>query len=355
MDLHRQFPPTIADIARACGVGTSTVSRALNDQGRVKPATRTKVKAAAERLGYVPNPAVSSLVGLRQKRRLNQAGEAELLPVAILTRLRKGAPRSVVEEFRHLGAAHGFRFEHFNTLNENYNDPMLLGRVLRARGFVAILLRRIIDDASWFKDFPWQHFAVVSQDAAFDVVPVPIVRTSQFAGCLLAWRQMRKKGYRRIGAILPSGSDLRVENLRRLGAWTQCQQQVPPEERVPIYQFDVADKRTLEGVPAWVEREHPDALFAMLGSNLDLIMPRLKRPLPAAAIENSLYRYPSLTNTESVNAETVRLINQLVRSSSYGLPPRAVHHVVAPEWTEVGAATLVDSSTRKASGALWNK
>jgi len=27
----------------------------------------------------------------------------------------------------------------------------------------------------------------------------------------------------------------------------------------------------------------------------------------------SLLRYPSLTNTESVNAETVRLINQLVR------------------------------------------
>ncbi|SAK99891.1 LacI family transcriptional regulator [Caballeronia fortuita] len=47
--------PTIADVARAAGVSTTTVSHALNEKGYVDPQTRERVKAAARALGYRPS------------------------------------------------------------------------------------------------------------------------------------------------------------------------------------------------------------------------------------------------------------------------------------------------------------
>ncbi|NGN65258.1 LacI family transcriptional regulator [Streptomyces sp. A7024] len=55
--------PTSADVARRAGVSRATVSYALNDNttARVSEATRARVRAAAEELGYVPNFAARTL------------------------------------------------------------------------------------------------------------------------------------------------------------------------------------------------------------------------------------------------------------------------------------------------------
>ncbi len=47
--------PTLEDVSRATGVSTATISRVLNAPGKVAPATRNKVTAAIEELGYTPN------------------------------------------------------------------------------------------------------------------------------------------------------------------------------------------------------------------------------------------------------------------------------------------------------------
>lgn len=48
-------PITIDDVAREAGVSVSTVSRILNNKPDVSAATRRRVQAVIERLGYVPN------------------------------------------------------------------------------------------------------------------------------------------------------------------------------------------------------------------------------------------------------------------------------------------------------------
>jgi len=55
---------TIADVARAAGVSVGTVSRVLNHREggiKISEATRTQVVAAAQQLGYTPNPFASAL------------------------------------------------------------------------------------------------------------------------------------------------------------------------------------------------------------------------------------------------------------------------------------------------------
>ena len=53
--------PTLKDIAATTGLHPMTVSRALRDVGRMKPATRQRVQEAALKLGYRPHAAAAAL------------------------------------------------------------------------------------------------------------------------------------------------------------------------------------------------------------------------------------------------------------------------------------------------------
>ena len=54
-------PLTLRDVSEASGVSEMTVSRVLRGKGDVSAATRERVRAAAQRLGYVPNRIAGSL------------------------------------------------------------------------------------------------------------------------------------------------------------------------------------------------------------------------------------------------------------------------------------------------------
>ena len=67
--------PTIRDVAKAAGVSVTTVSHALNDKGRVDPATRALVVQVVRQLGYRANRHA------RQLRSGRSGALALLLPV----------------------------------------------------------------------------------------------------------------------------------------------------------------------------------------------------------------------------------------------------------------------------------
>ena len=52
---------TIEDVAREAMVSVATVSRVVNESGRVSEATARRVRQAIDKLGYVPNPSARNL------------------------------------------------------------------------------------------------------------------------------------------------------------------------------------------------------------------------------------------------------------------------------------------------------
>ncbi|MFF1876126.1 LacI family DNA-binding transcriptional regulator [Kitasatospora herbaricolor] len=54
-------PATLADLAAATGLATSTVSRALSNPGRVNALTRERIELAARELNYIPNAQARAL------------------------------------------------------------------------------------------------------------------------------------------------------------------------------------------------------------------------------------------------------------------------------------------------------
>src|SRR5580698_11549756 len=59
--------PTLSQVARKAGVGTTTVSRVINGGYRVSPDTLAHVHRVIESLGYMPNQAARTLKGHRTK------------------------------------------------------------------------------------------------------------------------------------------------------------------------------------------------------------------------------------------------------------------------------------------------
>jgi DNA-binding LacI/PurR family transcriptional regulator len=64
---HVGLPPRMSDVAKVAGVSHQTVSRVLNDFPKIRPATRDRVLAAIEELGYRRNIAARTLVTRRSR------------------------------------------------------------------------------------------------------------------------------------------------------------------------------------------------------------------------------------------------------------------------------------------------
>jgi LacI family gluconate utilization system Gnt-I transcriptional repressor len=83
---------TLADVAGVAGVSPITVSRALRGERAVDPGLVARVKAAADRLGYVPDPAASALAS-RHSRHV--ALLIPLLSNALFVDLLEGVQRTL--------------------------------------------------------------------------------------------------------------------------------------------------------------------------------------------------------------------------------------------------------------------
>ncbi|MFI7608151.1 LacI family DNA-binding transcriptional regulator [Micromonospora sp. NPDC049366] len=93
---------TLEDVARVAGVSRATASRVLARTGSASPATRDRVAAAADRLGYLPNPAARALVrgsGVRLAVAVTGSTEAVLddpyVDRVVAAAARVGAPHGI--------------------------------------------------------------------------------------------------------------------------------------------------------------------------------------------------------------------------------------------------------------------
>jgi len=330
-------PPTVADVARAAGVGASTVSRALNDRGEVKASTRERVRRIAAELGYVSQPAIASLVSRRKTRKVVPQQDSGLLPVAILTRQHPTTnAERFVRLFNRFGNLRGYRYVHFNTLDGQLKNAAQLGRILFAQGFVGVVLVHIIHEPEWLSDFPWSRFALASLDPAFDLVPVPIVRAAHFEDVWKCWHYLRNRGFERIGAILPEADKQRIEDIRRLGALYQCQSEIPVAQRLPALTFSFNEGVPTERIVEWLHLERPDALLAWNSTFLEAVRDQLGYLPESVTILHADGRFSGMEQGNRIYVEIVRLIDQLVRSGSYGLPAQSIDHVVPSQWREAG-------------------
>jgi len=187
-------PATLRDVARVAGVHPGTVSRALNPQtrGLVNERTARRVLAAAEELGYRPNPIARGL-------RTNRSNTIGVLVPDLMNPLFAAVVRGIEDGLREAG---------YTPLIANTDNDAERERVayeaMSARqvdGFIAATARR---DHWLLADRGESGPKLVLVNRRVDSDAIPAVTGDDHEGVRLAVQHLAELGHRRIAHLAGS-------------------------------------------------------------------------------------------------------------------------------------------------------
>jgi DNA-binding LacI/PurR family transcriptional regulator len=308
-------------VARHAGVSQATVSIVLNGTTtaiRVSPATRSRVLAAADSLGYVPNHAAASL--RRQRTRsitfINPSPDnpyfAEVVAAAQATAETAGYSISVAAIPTREAAVHILAH-----LNAGTSDGVIVGsRDPRVLAELAPAIRR--------------GLAVVALQYDGEEPHVSVIRTDREAGGYLATRHLLSLGHRRI-AHLTDGSAYARRPTERTAGYRRALAEAGIEFSA---EWIVAGGNTVAGGDASMREllnrpgERPTAVFAFndqiaIGALHALRTSGLRVPEDMAVvgfdgIGLGAFTTPELTTVEQPRAEVGRRAVELVLDTLNG-------------------------------------
>jgi LacI family transcriptional regulator len=194
------------DVAAACGVTKSTVSRALRHPEKVSPRTRLHVEKAMAELGYVFNPVASCLSRPRR----------ELLGIMFPLRL-YSLYADILAVIDTMAAASDYEvmFSMTNGLPRREKEAFLRMRQYRASSFICLEASAEVEEmlcAAQREGCPCLMLHQTPKNAELNFVGVDLPQTT-----FTAVSELADLGHSRIGLLLGSRPELRVAEMRHAG------------------------------------------------------------------------------------------------------------------------------------------
>jgi DNA-binding LacI/PurR family transcriptional regulator len=260
---------TQKDIARALGLTQATVSFALRDDPRIPQKRRQEIQAAAQAMGYRPNPTAAVLAHFKRS--------SSVKPVhAALAWINGWAEPEKLRSWREFNAywtgasaaaaKHGYRLEEF-TCGADLSAEALQS-ILLARGIQGILLPPHQEPIEWGR-FDWSQFSIVRFGRSLPSPATHVVTSDQVANTMRAFREVQRLGYQRIGYF---GSPTDAPWGLFEAGYLLAQLLLPPAQRLTAcHQIDADPHRGQEIFTAWLEREKPDAVLTDNAAAIEMI------------------------------------------------------------------------------------
>jgi len=252
---------SLSELAQHLGLSRSTVSLALSGKGTISAATRARVREAAERYGYRPNPLLSAAGRPKIDRSSGREDPERRLiggtPVAYLFRHLEGKKIGLAPEILRLAEPFGIRVTNFDLGEQPCHE---LGKTLYNRGFEGIILGPV---SGPMDDFPLDRFSVVRMGARAPRAGIfddfDMISGAPFQGVLESWRRARERGYRRIGlGPVRHTHETIYDDLARRGAALVMLEETDDEDRIPPCPAVLKDR---EGYRAWMREHRPEAVI----------------------------------------------------------------------------------------------
>ncbi|EIP97930.1 transcriptional regulator [Opitutaceae bacterium TAV1] len=251
---------SLRDLARRAGVSHATVSLALRDHPAVAATTKARVRELAERLGYQPDPMLRALAEYRR----DKTGPRYRATLAWINFF--AGEKSVREPFGYRAGAEaraaelGYKLDVFPPTRSR-ESLRQLARVLQARNIQGLLLAPLPEPGAVAFDFA--PFSAVTFGFSLTSPRLHIITNYQAYSSMLALRELRKRGFRRIGFLISHDLDERSRRSFLTGFLSE-QMTLPEAERVPaqVHPAKALRREDFDELRPWFRRHRPDALIS---------------------------------------------------------------------------------------------
>lgn len=316
----------MASVARAAGVATSTVSKALRDDPTIPPERRREIQRVASSLGYRPNPMVAALMArLHSRRRRNDPHHLAWIDLWPDDRAAASATdlKLMLRGANQRAAELGYQIE-VHRVGRDGTSAARLHEILISRSQWGVIIPPVPKEAMSYP-LDLEGLTGVTIGTSLHAPIMHRVASNLFQGAQLACRKLRERGFHRIGLVLTPAMHERVEG-KWLGAFLSEQAGWPRAGRVPPLLLAPGD---VAGLANWCGRWKPDVVL-LAERDIEEAMTRT-RVRPAVAW---LRRTESIakgtfaidTRPDKMGAAAVELVVAQIHRNERGSPqiPHAV-------------------------------
>ena len=197
---------TIKDIAKACGVGVSTVSRVLNERPDVSPEVRARVLRMVEETGYIPNNSARDL-GRSQTDTIGVVvrGTGNLFFSEVLN--------TITQEIDKTGYTLVPRF--IDSDDDEVKAGAILEREKKLRGLIFLGGRFDYSPVELsLVGVPYVCCSFTNRFGTLNEAEFSSVCIDDYRTAYQAVEKLIERGHRRIAALIPSRADHSISELR---------------------------------------------------------------------------------------------------------------------------------------------
>lgn len=255
------------DVAAKAGVSVNAVSLALRNDRSIPPATRERIQQMATKLGYRRNPLVAALMADRSRRRA-PGGTGLTIGFMTMNKTRDdwldyASPRRYFEGATSRAAALGYHLEPFWLADPDI-PPRRMELILRTRNVQGLLFAPA-PEVGLRIEIDCSPFACVGLEECLALPVVNRVMPDQRHAMVECLRQLKRRGYRRVGLVMRRYADERAalnwsstfqafQPHLGLGAW------IPP---LWLENRDTVARENFTLFKRWVAKNKPDAILAV--------------------------------------------------------------------------------------------
>jgi DNA-binding LacI/PurR family transcriptional regulator len=332
---------TMKSIAAQAGVTQATVSMCLANNPRIPPATRERIQAVAKKLGYHPNPYVSTLMRIRRQGK--PLKDRPALALVCAQRTAQGwrdHPSPTIRLMREgalqRATLRGYRAEEFWLHRDGMSNDRF-SEMLHARGIQAMLISPLAEGDPT-PALHWDYFAAVSLSVPLPSLTITTVCNDHYFSSLQAVRECHRRGYRRPGLVLLQSHQNRFQG-RWLAGFLIAGQMLPDMQLAET--FFVEDWKDEAAIFRWLKREKPDVIITPASDVLPGMLARGGWKIPED-IGFAMLGCPKLgdpfsgvfQNGTMIGALAVDTLISMAERHECGLPQQATTLMVEGQWNE---------------------
>lgn len=329
---------TQSDIAAKAGVHRATVTLALKNHPSIPAKTRDRILQIAAELGYARDPMLSALAAYRSK--LQPATFQGTL--AWLSNSLDNWSWTTHKHFRtyyenacRRASFHGYQLEQFE-LQSPGMTPKRLASILRSRNIRGILVSPQPHPDTRI-DFAWEDFPAVTFGFTLSWPQLHTVISAQYRGMVMVMRQLRARGYERIGYASPWHFEKRTD-YNFMAGYLMEQTINAMEGQIPPLSYDY--RGYAKEFSQWIRQHRIEAVVtadSVIAATLKELKLRAPEDIGVACFTQVLSRSELsgiAENSDHVGVAAVDQLVAMIHRGESGIPQIPQRILIECTWNE---------------------